>query len=179
MNFIGDVAGRFDELMELIGKMPKEEYVFLGDLNDRGPDTPKVIDWVMKNGTCLHSNHGDMFVDFVMATGRYHPQIFIQNGGIATLRSYDVELDTHYSKMIKSARAKIPGEHIEYLASRPYCFEKDGVFASHAVLNQSYSREEICVEGPIEHSLLWNRDNPKEKEGVFQIFGHNGIRCLY
>ncbi len=57
LDLIGDVHGEFDALMALIGQLgydpqgrhPRQRtLVFLGDLCDRGPDSPAVVDWVRR-----------------------------------------------------------------------------------------------------------------------------------
>jgi protein phosphatase len=62
---IGDVHGCREELEELIAKLvPARELVFVGDLCDRGPDTPGVLRLVMKlvgegRARCVVGNHDD------------------------------------------------------------------------------------------------------------------------
>ena len=44
---IGDVGGCFNSLMKLVAKLPpNEKLLFIGDLNDRGPNSREVISWV-------------------------------------------------------------------------------------------------------------------------------------
>lgn len=41
---IGDVAGEYDALLELVALLPKDaKLVFVGDLNDRGPMTKEYL----------------------------------------------------------------------------------------------------------------------------------------
>ena len=66
-NIIGDIAGRFDELMLLLAKMPEADKVILvGDMVDRGPKSKEVIEWAMNNPNviAIKGNHEDMMVDF-------------------------------------------------------------------------------------------------------------------
>jgi diadenosine tetraphosphatase ApaH/serine/threonine PP2A family protein phosphatase len=55
LDLVGDVHGEFDALMELLkvlgyderGRHPRDRtLVFVGDLCDRGPDSPSVVEWV-------------------------------------------------------------------------------------------------------------------------------------
>ena len=49
-NIIGDIAGRFDELMLLLAKMPEsDKVILLGDMVDRGSQSKQVIEWAMTN----------------------------------------------------------------------------------------------------------------------------------
>lgn len=71
IDLIGDVHGEFDALRELLGHLGYDEagrhpegrrLVFIGDLCDRGPDSPAVVEWVMAavaagRAQCLLGNH--------------------------------------------------------------------------------------------------------------------------
>ena len=71
LDIIGDVHGEFDALMNLLDVLGYDEdgqptdgrkLVFLGDLIDRGPDSPAVVDKVMalvdaKRAWCVLGNH--------------------------------------------------------------------------------------------------------------------------
>ena len=57
LDIIGDIHGQFEALQNLIhylgysstGKHPRgRKLVFVGDLVDRGPDSPAVLDWVKR-----------------------------------------------------------------------------------------------------------------------------------
>ncbi len=179
LNIIADVAGRFDELIALVAKMPSAEFLFVGDLHDRGAQSKQVIEWVMENAKCLHSNHGDMFVDYYEQGGAYVDDIFLHNGGLETLKSYDVPLSYDLRTLVKNTRAKIPKEHIEWLKTRPFYYSNNEIFVSHASRWQSIYTEKtlksLCETGPYNSdSLLWNRTMPLSLDGKFQVYGHNG-----
>lgn len=113
---IGDVHGRFDLLVDLHAKITqhaetideKHFVVFLGDYIDRGPDSKKVVDFLMSEPFSgfehffLRGNHEDMFIQTcITRTGmvnfdsyehRDHIgfDVFIGNGGAATLRDFGV-----------------------------------------------------------------------------------------
>lgn len=171
MNIIGDVAGRFDELVELMAKMPDEEFVFVGDLNDRGKDSPKVIDFVMNNpkARCVKSNHGDMLVcaynyhhktNYPSST--YDPEILAYpgNGLVKTLESY-------------GGIENVPVAHIEWLANLPWFIETDDVFISHAPWWEYLDEGDYRLTSyPHPNSLIWNR-NPPKRRSKFQVYGHN------
>lgn len=57
--FIGDVHGMYDKLLELVDKLnfettPEMELVFLGDFITKGPDSTKVLDWMIKHEGRVH-----------------------------------------------------------------------------------------------------------------------------
>ncbi|HVT11035.1 MAG TPA: polynucleotide kinase-phosphatase [Fimbriimonadaceae bacterium] len=62
-DIIGDIHGCYDELVELLAKLePKRKVVFLGDLVDRGPNSPAVLRLVMEmvesgQALCVPGNH--------------------------------------------------------------------------------------------------------------------------
>lgn len=179
MNVIGDVAGRFDELQLLLAKMPKaDKTIYVGDLNDRGPKSKEVIDFVMNDSKsiCLQSNHGDMMVDFHDGVKRYHPQDFLSNGGTSTCASYDVGLyGGDIRAIVKDFRAKVPPKHIEWLRNLDYYHNDDKAFISHAARNPNYDLVAICTNSneSIYYNLLWNRGEPSEIKDKLQIMGHN------
>ncbi|MGC9163919.1 MAG: metallophosphoesterase, partial [Thiomonas sp.] len=57
LDLIGDVHGHWDALRDLLGRLGYDaqgrhpqgrRLVFVGDLIDRGPDSPAVLDWVFQ-----------------------------------------------------------------------------------------------------------------------------------
>lgn len=175
---IGDVAGEYDALMKLLALLPKDaKLVFVGDLNDRGPKTKEVIEFVRSGGyVSLMGNHEYMFIDYVTSRNNpsympeYKGSIFLDNGGIPTLRSY-------FGKMPKYGDP-VPAElkeHIKWLNQRPSKFEAEGVIVTHApiLFGQIENFDEMTVIDKV-----WNRDHikptPKFPDDKFQFFGHNG-----
>lgn len=161
MNIIADIAGRYEELMLLLDKMPKgERIVLLGDLNDRGPDSNKVIQWAIDNNIeCVKSNHGDMLIAAKTFYDKNEPmnlgiQIFLQNGGHQTLTSY-------------GGFDNIPESHIEYLKNCPWYVETDDLILTHAPLIEKPSEQT-----KFDAEFFWNRKDPQRLD-KFQIFGHN------
>lgn len=169
VNIIGDIAGQKKTLEALLAKMPQDEdIVLLGDLNDRGPDSKEVIEWAMNTPrvTTLHSNHGDMFVDFILGfrdpdyCSRYHYADFFNNGGGQTMKSYFPEVN---SKSLQEAIEAVPMEHIKWLQGLPISYEVTGLLCTHAPFEKYYDRMDS----------VWNRSNPNKMGGVLQVFGHN------
>lgn len=177
MFIIGDVAGQYDALMDLVKYVkPDEEIVLVGDLNDRGLKSKEVIEWAMTtpNVVTLNSNHGDMFIDWYLETGIYDTGVFVMNGGDKTIRSYCPE---DYYGGLSLARQFINPEHIEFLRTRPMYYMKDGIFVSHAPWCAGITLEQACDISTLvsreNTSLLWNRDEPEDRPGLIQVYGHN------
>lgn len=172
-NIIGDVAGRYNELMLLLEKMPKDaEVILLGDLNDRGPDSDKVIQWAIDNNIrCVKSNHGDMLVDHYNAaitgdTSDLYSNMYthLHNGGHETLCSY-------------GGIENVPPEHIEWLETRPYYIMENGLFLSHAPWHPLKELEEVTHNR--DRGLTWNRLPPDRRDGLYQVHGHNTYKEVY
>jgi hypothetical protein len=65
---IGDVHGCFDELQDLlhdVGARPADRLISVGDLINKGPDSPAVIAWAMRtpNLECVLGNHELRFLN--------------------------------------------------------------------------------------------------------------------
>lgn len=181
-NIVGDVAGRFTELMLLLAKMPAaDKTILLGDMMDRGDQSKQVIEWAMNNPDviAIKGNHEDMMIDFWENTKRYEEGIWVMNGGNTTIRSYDCLLYPGKPSNEHLIRDYIPKEHIEWLKNLPIFFkdfsDSDGLFVSHAPWNGSFALGNYKSE----EDALWNRYKPHDHEGVFQIFGHNSSLKQY
>ncbi len=71
---IGDVHGSYNELMNLLSLIEKQDdnacYIFVGDFIDRGPDVWKVLEWVMHNISpdgkyqSVKGNHEALVIDW-------------------------------------------------------------------------------------------------------------------
>lgn len=182
VNIIADVAGRYQELIKLVHQMPEGEFIFLGDLVDRGPDSKRVMDFVMKNGhTCVLGNHEHMMADFCRGGqfyGRWHPWLY--NGGDKTIDAFD-------PKGEKQRQQAIPIEYVEWIESLPKFIERDNCLISHAFLNPYFeddytdrdALEDDCdfganINRKAESTIIWNRGEPIRRESWrLQIAGHN------
>ncbi len=155
-NIIADIAGRYNELMALVEKMPKGKIILVGDLVDRGPDSMKVVQWAMTTPDVitLKGNHEQMMIDAYDGDTWDH----YSNGARQTLASYGVTNAADY-----------PEHHIEWMRKLPMFFQTDGLFVSHCPWLGLSKLGEVRWE----HLQLWNREPPKKREGVFQVFGHN------
>src|SRR3990167_4499879 len=89
VNIVGDIAGRYDQLLALLKKMPDDEVISIGDMIDRGPKSKEVIEWFMKNGKAILGNHEHMMLDFYRNENYYEHDVWQQNGGSVTLTSFD------------------------------------------------------------------------------------------
>jgi len=174
INVIGDIAGRYDELMLLLEKMPEADLILsVGDLVDRGPKSKQVIQWFMKQqklgkAEAIYGNHEDMMVE--SCTGG-NTRDWLYNGGTFTLQSYLKKSETDpYS-------ALIPKNHIDWLKKRPIYFQTDDLFVSHAPTTSLNS----IPSSPQCHDFffIWNRFIPRKPQSKYMIHGHNGLFQIY
>jgi hypothetical protein len=171
-NVIADVAGRFDELMLLIEKMPKGDYIFLGDLVDRGSQSKEVLDWVMKNGKAILGNHEHFMIDAYRKRYYYDPGMWRWNGGGPTIESLT---GSPYSKA-----QEIPEEYIKWVEGLPKYIVVDNVLLTHAPLLPGKTLDEVVDLGlnsgdmKCDESIIWNRADPERHPDYrLQVFGHN------
>ncbi len=185
---IGDVHGCVDELSSLVAGLPLEKddtLVFLGDYIDRGPDSKGVIDYLTdlkrrgeQNTVFLRGNHEDMMLSFMGLSG-HHGDVFLLNGGMATLASYGVEGPARSPTAADGQRllAALPPEHVEFLMRlEPWRFIS-GFLCVHAGINPRRAWDEQSDE-----ELLWIRRefimNPHELPHTV-LFGHTPMQDAF
>jgi serine/threonine protein phosphatase 1 len=169
INIIGDIAGRYDELLLLLAKMPEADLILsVGDMVDRGPKSKQVIKWFMKmqkagKAEAIYGNHEDMMVESLT---QGYSRDWMNNGGHKTLESYMKKGDKDFQD------ALVPKSHIDWLKKRPMYFQTEDLFVSHAPItslknipSDPYSRD---------FYFIWNRCEPKKPQNKFLINGHNG-----
>src|SRR5678815_3250555 len=97
---IGDIHGCVDELRCLVEGLPirsGDSLIFLGDYIDRGPNSAGVVAYLIAlqselrevSFVLLRGNHEDMLLSYLGLAGQ-HGDMFLINGGKATLASYGV-----------------------------------------------------------------------------------------
>lgn len=168
-NIIADVAGQYKALIALTNQMPIGSFVSLGDMVDRGPDSPKVLEFFMREeNSAILGNHEHMMLDWYTDGGFYGSDIWLSNGGTTTRASY--------------VNGMAPSSHLEWIASLPKYLEIDNCFLSHAFLRGMYEDQAIeygCDFGNSiwdkdETTIIWNRGEPRlQPRWRLQICGHN------
>lgn len=153
---VGDIHGHYTKLLDLISKVGHEkndQWVFLGDFVDYGPQSAEVIEYLIdfrayRDASFIAGNHDVWFLDWVRGTDA-SPD-WLMYGGIETLSSYFGD-DTY-------DRRAIPKEHSDFLKllqspiTIPTALDREYVF-SHGML---------CPTKPIksrfsEWDALWGR----------------------
>jgi serine/threonine protein phosphatase 1 len=146
---IGDIHGCFDALVRLFDHAditPQDQVVFLGDYVDRGPDSARVIEFLIArlqagNTICLRGNHEIMMLDarHSLATRRAWSMV----GGEATWDSY-----TRAGKLV--GLEGVPSEHWQFLENLSPYYETDQAIFVHASLDA-----ELAMHDQVEADLFW------------------------
>lgn len=176
----GDIHAQFFKLKRLMDRLfvKKDDLiVFVGDYIDRGNYSFEVIDYLIelsKKHNCifLKGNHEAMFMDYL--TGIYE-DLWIQNGGYATIESYkkhgyDIHRYTDYTER------HLPREHINFLQKLRLYYETDDYIFVHAAL---WPQKDLALDKQPEDILLWERAhfiNSKFDWGKKVIFGHTSFQ---
>lgn len=164
---IGDIAGELDALTRLLKHcQPGRKIVCVGDIVDRGPDSKGVIELLMARTdiTVLKGNHEDMMVDWWEQGERYQTGVWLRNGGLQTLHSYD-----------ERRPAAIPATHITWMRNLPTYYQSKGITVTHAPINPRLTLDEANNPSQLpfdELGILWCRQEPVRRD-YFQVFGHN------
>jgi serine/threonine protein phosphatase 1 len=156
---IGDIHGCLDELRCLIEGLPLESgdrMVFLGDYIDRGPDSKGVVTYVLdlqkRNDlelVFLKGNHEDMFMAYLGLPGE-HGDMFLYNGGAATLNSYGINSK---NASLDEINDQIPRRHFEFFENLKAYFVMEPFLCVHAGIHP-FKR----WEDQTETELLWIRN---------------------
>jgi serine/threonine protein phosphatase 1 len=145
---IGDIHGCYYTLLALIEKMSPslaDRIIFMGDYVDRGPNSKKVLDYLIKlkqekwNVFILKGNHEEMFLHSVLGKNELLAWIF--NGGKYTLDSFGV-----------SAANKIDKQYFEFIENMHNYVQIENTYFVHAGFN-----EEIPFTFTDTKSMLWSR----------------------
>jgi hypothetical protein len=173
-NIIADVAGQYKALMALVNKMPPGEFISLGDMCDRGPDSKEVFNFFMQPGNqAILGNHEHMMIDYCRKGGYYDYGVWFWNGGRKTLESFGEG---------RGLQNPIPKEYIDWADSLPLYLEIDGCLLSHSFVTDRYGTEDAleysCDLGTYimnrQDSIIWNREYPiRLKDYKYQVVGHN------
>jgi len=162
---VGDIHGCLRPLQRLLEKIEpttEDRLVFLGDYIDRGPDSRGVIGFLIDfrsrfpNTVCLKGNHEAMLLDYLQGKDR---DLFLGNGGTATLRQYESNGQLH-----------IPADHLDFLHSLRLYYCEDSFIFVHAGL-----RSGIPLDKQDELDLLWIRWNFLYRDDDWKgtvVFGH-------
>ena len=164
---IGDVHGKYDKLVSLLDKLPKDAHVcFVGDLIDRGDKSAYVVELLANSEyDCVIGNH-ELFMleDNLMWHSNY---------GKKTIKSY-------YSLGFDKKQG-----HLEYLQELPYFkyYEFEGhkpLVVSHSYIHDIWQGKEFEYDKKDLDEMTWKHMTKQEQfneqkeihNGIYNIFGH-------
>jgi len=145
-------------------RRPSAAFVFLGDYIDRGPgqcrrhrdgDEPPIAAQASRDRA--EGNHEAVAID--VAGGTTTPDIWLREGGAATLRSYGV-----------SSARELPSEHVAWMRSLPLRYDDAAVFSSTPESirkNRSMRKASMILSGSASPFLSDRRDH-----GRLIVHGH-------
>lgn len=165
---IGDIHGCYKALKKLLSTIPskpKDQFIFLGDYVDKGPDTKKVIDLLLDfskqyTTTFVQGNH-----ELLMLAAQQNEKSrsgWLKFGGEQTLQSYKAKNKTSWYQ-------KIAKEHWVFLKQLKSYAEHDQFIFVHAGVEVG-----VPLSQQNEHHLFWKKlhePNPYG-EGRIVICGH-------
>lgn len=174
----GDIHGCKSELTVLLESLrfhhhvtKADQFVFIGDYIDRGPDSKGVIDTLLAwkaefpRTIFLKGNHEDMLLSF-LGMGGSSGEVYLVNGGAEFFKSYGIEPTGPLSEVAKS----LPKEHLQFFASLEIGVSIGEFLFVHAGVNPA---RELHAQKP--HDLMWIRGEfiPVEHNvGKTVVFGH-------
>jgi len=194
---IGDIHGHLDLLQRAHERIEADRarhgtaqapVIHLGDLVDRGPDSPGVIDllrlgigagqpWVVLKGN--HDRGFSIFLDSPTARDAamraefswLHPRI----GGAETLEAYGVRApaDRPIAHVNADAVAAVPPEHRAFMAALPAHAERGATLFVHAGIRPS-----VPLPQQTETDLIWIREpflSHRDPHPWLVIHGHTAV----
>ncbi|MEY4669651.1 MAG: hypothetical protein RL518_2350 [Pseudomonadota bacterium] len=174
----GDIHGCNDELKTLLHSLRSQhqttkadQFIFIGDFIDRGPDSKGVIDTLLgwkaeyPKTVFLKGNHEDMLLGF-LGMGGSSGDVYLMNGGNEFFKSYGIEPTGPLSEVAKS----LPPEHLRFLTSLETGVSIGEFLFVHAGIHPGRELNDQKT-----HDLMWIRGEfiPVEhKMGKTVVFGH-------
>lgn len=161
MIVIGDVHGEYKTLLDLLDKLPQTEKIcFVGDLIDRGPDSKKVIDLIIKNKwSTVLGNHEQMAV--------YDVRLWSNNGAKETVNSFG-SYDIMKESGILDWFDELP-LFIEWHRSDNQIFLISHSFADYGDQTDPYY---VLWERNAVYASLQNKDYERNDANFINVFGH-------
>ncbi len=161
---IGDIHGcirPLEQLLKKIAPRAKDRLIFVGDYIDRGPESKQVVDLLLRlpyRSVFLLGNHEYMLMQYLEGQGE---DVYLMNGGDATLESY-------------GGHDRIPASHLAFFDRLKTFHEEDEYIVVHAGIRPNIPLEQQRLE-----DLIWIRQEFIEFVGTYPktvIFGHTPVR---
>lgn len=181
---IGDVHGDKDKLqrmIEFVGPTKMDVVILLGDVIDRGRHSKEVVQYILdlrEQGykiIVVKGDHEDMFIDFLEAKNKkttdFVCDIYLSNGGFATLESYG------FSVKDNPTIDMLPEGHLEFFKSlKPYEIVDDYLFIHAGILPGKPLEEQD------EDLMMWIREQFYKTDATWGkgiIFAHTPFKTPF
>lgn len=185
---VGDIHGRLDLLDRLLAMIERDEqardavetqFVFLGDLVDRGPDSAGVIDRLIalaerRQTRFILGNHEEIFLR-VLDGDIESLRLFVRIGGRETFLSYGIAAPdferASYPELLTAIQAAVPQSHVEFLES----FEDRIEIGDYAFVHAGM-RPGIPMIGQRASDMRWIRNSFLDRDwefGKMVVHGHS------
>ena len=188
---VGDIHGRYDLLRSLLSLIIQDweaveqdgkviRLIFLGDIIDRGPDSRSCIA-MLRHLTSqpridlLRGNHEDLLLRSIDGE-KWAQNIWIEQGGLATLENYDVappRSDEDAFDFAERLTTRIPADDIAFLKETPIHLQSGTYFFVHAGV-----RPGIALHKQEEQDLIFIRDEftgADDWHGAVVVHGHTVV----
>jgi len=158
---MGDIHGRIEALTQCLERSnfdyDNDKLILLGDISDGGYNTYQVIEELLKikNVIFIIGNHDEWFMNHIRSG--WSEEIWIQQGGANTLRSYGAEVKESDKitdeSFLNTANLKIPVTHQYFLNNGKYYHIENNILFVHGGITPSIpiKEQEKCI-------LLWDRE---------------------
>ena len=192
---IGDIHGQLRKLQHAHRLVEQDraragdggsQVIHLGDLVDRGANSRKVIELLMRGQAegqpwvVLKGNHDRMMSLFLRDPSQrdhrlraelewLHPHL----GGSTALASYGVDTNLPADELHRAARAAVPMTHRDYLENLLPFYRMEGLYFCHAGIKPG-----VPLEDQVEDDLIWIRDEfhqSQDDHGALIIHGHTPV----
>jgi len=169
---IGDIHGRYKALIEVLQKANfdynTDKLIVLGDIVDGGTKTYEVIEELLKINNLVYvlGNHDEWFIKHI--SGNWLNEIWIQQGGANTLKSYGAKVNQarfiSEQSEIDLRNMVVPITHQNFLNKGMMFYVEDNMVFVHGGLNPAIPK----IESQSNKDLLWDRNiiNYAEKNKI-------------
>lgn len=167
---IGDVHGRSALLDALKKQLEDRDLLFLGDLNDRGPDSRGVMDRLVEwDARTVLGNHDLWLAIFAAGEGLHEAALWPSMGAMATLHSYGIDPNSPDPQCI-------PASHRDLLLTSPVAAEltvgEQRFWLTHSGLPHDvpWKAATGALVPHLVHSdpsaFIWHFDQPEDMLGI-------------
>ena len=142
---VGDVAGRYSELEELLKDIPNEtKVIFVGDAINKGPNSKEVLELIIANPNyqLLLGNHEFQLIEAIEDLNRQEMEAkaelshtWLETKAAATIKSYlpDSDISNNPDNTLRSFNQELTNcGHLDYLIHRPILYYYPGLVVSHS-----------------------------------------------